>query len=150
MQASVIQETSLVLRYFEFVSVLKPKAFLMENVPGILWDRHKKYLNAFYGQGEKAGYKIWKPIIIDARDYGIPQRRRRVFILGVKNDLAYNSNWPPQPTHGDEKARIHNSKLKPWVTAQSVFSKPVLFMDENNIHMNHSQKLISVFKFNSH
>jgi len=136
----------LVLRYFEFVSVLKPKAFLMENVPGILWDRHKKYLNAFYKQGEKAGYKIWEPIIIDARDYGVPQRRRRVFILGFKDDLTYNSDWPPHPTHGDEKAIINNFKLKPWVTAQSVFSKPLSFMDDNNIHMNHTQKLISVFK----
>lgn len=118
----------------------------MENVPGILWDRHKKYLNAFYKEGEKAGYKIWNPIVIDARDYGIPQRRRRVFILGIKNDLVYNSDWPPRPTHGDENARIHNSELKPWVIAQSVFSKSVSSKDENNCHMNHSQELISVFK----
>ena len=43
---------NLVLRYFEFVSSLRPRVFLMENVPGILWDRHKDYLDGFYERGK--------------------------------------------------------------------------------------------------
>ncbi len=86
----------LVLRYFEYVAALRPKVFLMENVPGILWPRHKKFLKAFYSQGKKAGYKIETPVVLDARDYGVPQRRRRVFVLGVREDFQFNGVCPPK------------------------------------------------------
>jgi len=136
----------LILRYFEFVSILKPKAFLMENVPGILWSRHQDYLKAFYKKGKETGYKLYEPVVLDARDFGIPQRRKRVFILGLREDILYNSAWPPPPTHGDEKARGKNSDLKPWVTAEEIFLKPLSNHDENNRHMNHSPELIEVFQ----
>lgn len=42
---------ALILRYFEYVATLRPKVFLMENVPGILWPRHKDFLDAFYKLG---------------------------------------------------------------------------------------------------
>ena len=38
----------LLSRYFEFVKVLKPKVFIVENVSGLLWPRHKKHVNKFY------------------------------------------------------------------------------------------------------
>jgi DNA (cytosine-5)-methyltransferase 1 len=135
----------LIFRYFEFVSVFNPKAFLMENVPGILWPRHKNYLKEFYNAGENAGYIIKEPIVLDARDYGVPQRRRRVFILGVKKGIEYKSKWPPPKTHGNEKARIKNPNLKLWMNAGTIFSKPLADADENNRHMNHSPELIEVF-----
>lgn len=137
----------LILRYFEYVTVLKPKAFIMENVPGILWERHKDYLEGFYSYGENTGYRIFKPLTLDARDYGVPQRRKRVFILGLRQDIEFNQeNWKPEPTHGDEKERIKSPHLKPWRTASEVFEKMDDENDENNVHMNHTQMLIEVFK----
>lgn len=136
----------LVLRYFEYVAALRPKVFLMENVPGILWPRHKKFLNAFYAEGKKAGYKIEKAVTLDARDYGVPQRRKRVFILGVREDFEFDATWPPLPTHGSDEAQRENPNLKPWVPASKVFSTPVLKSDLNGIHMNHSEKIVEVFK----
>lgn len=136
----------LILRYFEFVTVLNPKVFLMENVPGILWPRHENYLKEFYDKGKKAGYLIEPPIILDARDFGVPQRRKRVFILGIRNDMSLNSKWPPKQTHGDAKRRLENKNLKPWVSAEAVFAEPLSLNDENNLHMNHTPELIEVFK----
>ncbi|MCF5167035.1 DNA (cytosine-5-)-methyltransferase, partial [Pseudomonas congelans] len=135
----------LVLRYFEYVKYLKPKVFLMENVPGILWPRHEFFLKALYSQAKKSGYKVLDPAVIDARDYGVPQRRRRVFILGIREDVSLNLKWPPQPTHGNPKNIEKNSSLKPWVKSENVFSLN-LPDDENNRHMNHSKELIEVFR----
>ncbi len=136
----------LILRYFEFVDVLRPKVFLMENVPGILWERHAEYLEEFYARGKATGYLLHAPAVLDARDFGIPQRRKRVFILGVRSDITFNTAWPPERTHGDEKAMVEDPDLKPWALAEEVFFEPLSAEDENNLHMNHTSKIIEVFK----
>lgn len=136
----------LVLRYFEYVAVLRPKVFLMENVPGILWPRHERFLKTFYKEGRKAGYKIRKAVTLDARDYGVPQRRKRVFILGVRSDFVFKGVWPPKPTHGDKAALMKCPKLQTWVAADHVFVEPLLSSDSNAIHMNHSQEIVDVFR----
>jgi DNA (cytosine-5)-methyltransferase 1 len=71
----------LLLRYFEYVRGLRPVFFLVENVPGLLWPKHKKFLDAFYELTERADYGVLPPQVINARDFGVPQNRRRVFIL---------------------------------------------------------------------
>lgn len=136
----------LILRYFQFVHHLRPKVFLMENVPGLLWSRHRPFLDEFYKQGKEAGYILHSPVVLDARDYGVPQRRKRVFVLGIRNDVDLTINWPPLSTHGDDKAREKNPSLLPWLTAAEVFNEPIQVDDENNLHMNHSLELIEVFK----
>lgn len=136
----------LVLRYFQFVRHLRPKVFLMENVPGLLWPRHKPFLDALYAQGDDSGYDLYPPEVIDARDYGVPQRRKRVFVLGVRRDIPLNIEWPPSPTHGNEQAREANPSLLAWRMASEIFSVPLSGDDENNIHMNHSLELIDVFR----
>lgn len=137
----------LILRYFEYVRVLQPKAFLMENVPGILWPRHKKFLDAFLAESENSGYRVIGPLRLDARNYGVPQRRLRVFILGIRKDVAFDDAvWPPRQTHGDAKATIVDPSLKLWTNASSVFERAHVPHDENNCHMNHSEKLINVFR----
>lgn len=136
----------LILKYFEFVKAFQPKAFLLENVPGMLWPRHKNYVDSFYAQAADAGYNVFKPVIMDARDYGLPQRRKRVFILGVRPDIDTTSfEWPITPTHGSEVARRKNSTLKEWVDCSAAFKK-VASGDINDLHMNHTQAIIEVFK----
>jgi DNA (cytosine-5)-methyltransferase 1 len=136
----------LIHTYFKFVRSFKPSVFLMENVPGMLWSRHSEFLERFYKSGKSAGYLLFDPLVVDARDYGVPQRRKRVFILGVRNDVELAGlKWPPTPTHGDEKARQTNRILKPWVACAAVF-KDLPEGDENNISMNHTAELVKAFK----
>lgn len=134
----------LLLRYFEFVRVLRPKFFVVENVPGLLWDRHKSYLAHFYKLADKAGYGLMKPQLLNARDYGVPQNRKRVFILGY--DLGVFAEapvWPPNPTHGSPSG---NTDLPNWRTAADAFGVRERKTDPNNIHMNHGAELIAAFK----
>lgn len=134
----------LILAYFAFVRALRPRVFLMENVPGILWERHKSYVEKFYEEGQRAGYHVFDPITLDARDFGVPQRRKRVFILGIREESdSEGFIWPPHPTHCDPK-KINRSLL-PWVSCEHVFSTPPTH-DINDIHMNHGSELVEVFK----
>lgn len=139
----------LILRYFQFVQELKPKVFLMENVPGILWNRHKDFLDEFYSAGKAAGYLIRQPVVIDARDFGVPQRRKRVFILGVRSDVELDIVWPPKATYSGEEA-LERGSLKPWISAKTVFKKSVKKNDKNNFHMQHTAAMIEVFRSTPH
>lgn len=134
----------LVLAYFRFVKAFRPRVFLMENVPGILWERHKSYLEKFYEEGKKAGYYVLAPVVIDARDFGVPQRRKRVFILGVRDGATIKDFvWPPEATHAaPEKVQIGQQA---WIPCVDVF-KPASKGDENDIHMNHGADLLNAFR----
>jgi DNA (cytosine-5)-methyltransferase 1 len=111
---------ALLIRYFDFVEYLKPKAFLVENVPGLLWPRHEKYLNDFLKLAKDHDYQVitGAPLILNAKDYGVPQNRRRAFIFALRNDVIRDDiEWPPKPTHfkgGESK----------WLTASFVFEQP--------------------------
>lgn len=156
----------LLLRYFDFVKELNPKAFLIENVPGLLWPRHELYLKKFKNLAEKNGYQLVGPTRMNAKDYGVPQNRKRVFMLGIRNDISRATlTWPPKNTHGDK-----NSGLPFWKNASTVFELPtqkvmnklknavgvdvvealtfgksISLKDDSRIHMSHTLPLISRF-----
>ncbi|MCI3161820.1 DNA cytosine methyltransferase, partial [Klebsiella pneumoniae] len=156
----------LLIRYYDFVKIFQPKMFLVENVPGLLWEKHKDYLNNFKRLAANSGYNILGPLKLNAKDYGVPQNRNRVFILGLRDDISISDgDWPPSPTHFKDK--------KPyWVNASEIFEKPTPSIiekitavlgqdvvqklkfkntlkenksDPNNIHMNHADYMIERF-----
>ncbi|MEO9739316.1 MULTISPECIES: DNA cytosine methyltransferase [Pseudomonadota] len=133
---------TLIYRYFDFVRVLRPRAFLMENVPGLLWPRHRDYLDKFYQLAADEGYTVFAPSTLDARDFGVPQRRKRVFILGVRDGRQPKDvSWPPTPTHSE----TGDGRTKKWVSCQDAFL-PAPLGDRNDLHMRHNEELIKAFK----
>ena len=138
---------ALLLRYFEFVRGLEPKFFVVENVPGLLWKRHTKYLQKFLKEAKKAKYTVYGPTALNARDYGVPQNRKRIFIVGVRSDLKLNLHWPPTPTHYSPTSKEVMDQGQPaWVIARTVFDHPLATDDINAVHMNHTDEIIDVFK----
>jgi DNA (cytosine-5)-methyltransferase 1 len=133
---------ALLLRYFEYVRVLRPTFFLVENVPGLLWPRHAKFVDAFYSLAEAADYGVMEPTILNARDFGVPQNRRRVFLLGYDRKKTARPNWPPAPTHAAPES---DSVLPKWLNASIAFEKECMEGDLNNIHMSHGQELLDTF-----
>ena len=81
-------------QYVKFLKHYKPKAFVFENVPGIVTagegERFKRIIGAFRTAGYNVEYHI-----LDAYDYGVLQQRRRMIIFGWRNDLQYNYPFPP-------------------------------------------------------
>ncbi|MGU0056079.1 DNA cytosine methyltransferase [Enterobacter hormaechei] len=68
----------LLLRYFDFVSEFRPKAFLVENVAGLFWERHKEYLDKFLALAKKNKYKILFCDTLNAKDFGVPQNKKEL------------------------------------------------------------------------
>lgn len=90
--------------YIHFIRCLlqaKPFAFIAENVKGMMTLGKGEVLNQIIQDFESADYKV-KTKLVNARDYGVPQLRERVFIVGIRNDFDFEYNFP-LPTHGEGK-----------------------------------------------
>lgn len=88
------KRNSLFEEFRKALLALGPDGFIFENVPGILNMHGGKIFNIIYEQLGSIGYdvSIWK---LQAEQYGIPQRRTRVFMLGLKPSLKAPSMPPP-------------------------------------------------------
>ena len=138
----------LLLRYFEYVRVLRPTFFLVENVPGLLWPRHRRFLADFFKLAEEADYDLLDPVVLNARDFGVPQNRRRVFLLGFDRKMVATAPpWPPAPSHADPAGA---SDLPAWIEASVAFDMPALAGDINDVHMQHGAELIATFAKTPH
>ena len=105
----------------EYVRVLResrPEAFILENVQGLTYRTHAAQFDRLISELRSLGYNPqWKVLL--AADYGIPQLRRRVFVVGRRDGKAFIF---PQATHSgwsEHSSKIDPSKL-PYVTTQQV------------------------------
>lgn len=89
----------LVFHYVRLVAELRPKYFVFENVKGLTLGKHADFLKEFIAALDMAGYDVVLPyLVLNAADFGVPQDRRRLFVMGVRRGL----NPPNYPTpHGD-------------------------------------------------
>jgi len=71
----------LLLRFLHFVEVLRPPFFLLENVPGMQTRHGARMIHQFKTGARAAGYAV-KSAVLNAADFGVPQIRRRIFIIG--------------------------------------------------------------------
>ncbi len=88
---------SLVFNFLRLVLDLQPKFFVMENVRGITIGKQKKILQTIINEFKANGYQVREnPQVLNAANYGVPQNRHRLFLLGCRQGL----NLPnyPQPT----------------------------------------------------
>jgi DNA (cytosine-5)-methyltransferase 1 len=92
----------------EFVRAVreaKPRAFMMENVPGLATPRHLPYLAGVIEQLSSLGYAV-RAMILDAADFGVPQHRRRLFLVGLPPMVQFEF---PLPEYGPGSSRPHMS-----------------------------------------
>jgi len=87
------RRNDLIFEFVRLVLELEPEMFLMENVSTLAGRRGALYLRQFKDRCERAGYHVqWK--VLDAVDYGVPQYRRRAFIVGERADGASYFAFP--------------------------------------------------------
>lgn len=119
-------------RYFvKIVARTKPKFFVAENVKGILSLGKGVVFDKIVGDFAAAGYECLHSLL-NAANYGVPQFRERVFILGIRNDLDVRIEFPPKATHTE---RPHDS-LKKLVTAGEALA-PIPEPESNHKLKNH-------------
>lgn len=94
--------------YLEFARALnqiRPKAFIVENVSGMVRKNFSHLLEDQFKVFTEAGYKV-KYQVLNAVDYGVAQQRKRIFIVGIREDLGIEYYFPA-PTHGEGRAQPH-------------------------------------------
>lgn len=87
----------LVHDFGDLIVQVRPRFLLMENVVGIGGKRGREVLQAFIKRMEQCGYVI-STKTLDAQDFGVPQRRRRVFVVGHRISVPWAFSWP-EPAH---------------------------------------------------
>ncbi|OGO76907.1 MAG: DNA (cytosine-5-)-methyltransferase [Clostridiales bacterium GWB2_37_7] len=90
--------------YLHFIRCLmqsKPYIFVAENVKGMTTLGKGEVFNQIVQDFAAAGYTIYHKLL-DAKDYGVPQTRERVLLIGVRNDIDYKYEFLPS-THGPDK-----------------------------------------------
>ena len=94
--------------YLEFaraLGLIRPKAFIVENVSGMVRSNYAHLLEDQFKVFGEAGYRV-KHKVLNAVDYGVAQERKRIFIVGVRNDLGVEYEFP-EPTHGENRSAAH-------------------------------------------
>ena len=98
----------LVREFLRIVKELEADYFIFENVKGLTLGPHKVFLEELIGSFEKLGYKIKQPwSILNAADFGVPQDRERLFLLGCREGLSLPEYPTPQFARpGTSSARL--------------------------------------------
>ena len=143
--------------FLEFVRMVKgvqPRAFIFENVTGITQQKHSDVIGYMCKQFEGEGYGI-SHAILNSADYGVPQRRERFFLVGIK---GVEKPSFPLPTHfkGESSWNGFVSELnnKPdytpqkWISVKQAFSKIPPNSEKRTDYalMNISEKVVNRMK----
>lgn len=84
----------LVFHYVRLISELQPKYFVFENVKGLTLGKHAEFLKEFISALGAIGYDVQNPYqVLNAADYGVPQDRKRLFVIGARQGLR-EPNYP--------------------------------------------------------
>ncbi len=75
--------------FIAFLKILKPKAFIMENVPNLVSMQQGKIKDTILSDFKNAGYSV-SYHILKASDFGVPQNRRRVFFVGLRDGALFD------------------------------------------------------------
>ena len=106
-------------KFIEAVRVIAPRAFLIENVAGLTRGARRVHFLRIMSDLEKLGYEVTEQIL-SAADFGVPQRRKRLFIVGTRSG---GFSWPDS-THG----ATANQR---WRVAGDVLSKETVLGEPN-------------------
>lgn len=121
----------LIWRYMDIIEHIKPKAFVFENVTGLLSAKNanKEYIFDLLKEAfQERGYTVTAKVL-NAVDYGVPQRRKRVILVGLRNGVEFEF---PLPTHGDG--------LKPYVSVRDALGDLPPAVEDDSERVNYLSK----------
>ena len=122
-------------KYFvQAVRIKKPRVFVAENVKGLLTANKGRAVKTITEDFAQIGYKV-SVDLYNFADYGVPQVRQRIFIVGVRDDILWEFS-KPEPTHIKEK----------YVSAGKALSgvKKVKFNNEHQKIADKTRKMLSI------
>ena len=108
--------------FFEFIRVLKetkPKVFIFENVKGLLSHNSGKTWENLEKELEKTGYYFYKKVL-NAKNYGIPQNRERLFVVGFKEKRHFEFPTPIPLTINVSDLLLDNPDIKYFLPEKGI------------------------------
>jgi len=125
-------------KFFDTVLKLRPKVFVMENVKGLV---SRKFVQLFEEQVSKVSglYKV-SYRVLNAADYGVPQKRERLFVIGFRKDLGIEPSFP-KPTHASEETMTLDGKLHKWVTVREAIGDLLESLRFGSVMFTHKRSL---------
>lgn len=124
------ERNTLYKQLIRVIDAKRPKFFLAENVKGIKSLEHGKVFQMILDDFSSMGYKVVSDTL-NAADYGVPQKRLRVIIVGVRNDIDFEYSFP-SPTNSE----CGEKGLPPWVSVAEAM-EPIPDPDLPNSLPNH-------------
>ncbi len=119
----------LFLEFVRMVKGVKPEAFIFENVVGITQNKHADVINYMVDKFKGLGYGI-SHTVLNAANYGVPQRRERFFLIGIK---GIENPAFPLPTHFKDEKHYKmfmqnigiktEKKFNKWISVKQTFNK---------------------------
>lgn len=103
----------LYIHFIRCINQSRPFMFVAENVKGMLTLGNGEVIKQIEEDFSAAGYKV-KWDLLNSRDYGVPQLRERVFIVGVREDIDFEYEYP-KPTHGEGKDLLPYATLRDYI-----------------------------------
>ena len=124
----------------QLVKKNKPKAFIFENVKGLYDPRNKGSLELIISEFRKSGYDVFHKVL-NAYDFGLPQNRDRLFIVGIRADIKLDFNFPiPTDNHKPLTKIIDNLDIKSIHLKKKKFIPKNLFGEKIPFSRNRFQK----------
>lgn len=118
----------------------KPKAFIFENVKGLYDPRNKGSLELIISEFKKCGYDVFHKVL-NAYDFGLPQNRDRLFIVGIRVDIKLDFNFPMPTSNPKPLAKIiDNLDIKSSHLNKKKFIPKNLFGEKIPFSRNRFQK----------
>lgn len=114
--------------YLDLICDMRPDFFLFENVKG-LWrtTRHRAFFDALQVQAKKAGYSLTRKLV-NALEYGVPQDRDRIIMIGIRSDILRNAPKDQEltdfPWLYSEEMTSEQIKSLPWPLREPFGSCP--------------------------
>lgn len=95
---------NLVLEFVRLVAELEAQTFVFENVKGLTIGKHKRFLAELIEAFDRAGYSVSQPwMVLDAADYGTPQHRERLILMGARKGRSLPAYPAPMTTAADAR-----------------------------------------------
>jgi len=136
--------------YLDAVRVLRPRAFVIENVPQ--FQKSAQFRELLDLLDNDPDLRPYEPVygVLNAADYGVPQTRRRGILIGIR-DPDHFLPWPPPPTHGP-----NSTGAVPYRTVRDAFAgiptltegiEPVLEGDLQHLHFGRRPRPVSLERY---
>jgi DNA (cytosine-5)-methyltransferase 1 len=117
--------------FMRILEELRPRVFLLENVPGLAYKVHSAALDMLLESANRLGYTC-SYRILNAADYGVPQIRERLFLVGTRERVPFEF---PEATHcRRESGDLFSSSLRSWRTAGEVLNDLDTDVDDDAGH----------------